>query len=771
MTTTLPTPPSPTMQTTVLDVTGMTCAGCVRTIERALRQVDGVAGASVNLATQQARVEVDPARAGRGDLVAAIEAAGYGVLAPSAVQDPGSGSGRSIAEHAERRGLLRDLVVAAAATVPLLVLAMSHGAIPFADTTAGRVVQLVLGSVVLFGPGRRFLAKGLAAARRRTADMNTLVSLGALAAWGWSAVATLAPQWFVAGPHVEHAAPAAPHVYFEAAAAIVSFVLLGKFLESRARWRLGDAVRQLHSLVPSMASRLVSGRDDETVPVAALRRGDQVRIRPGERVPGDGTVAEGRSAIDESLLSGESVPVDKGPGDRVVAGSINTTGALVVRIDRTGADTALARIAAAVAAAQGSRAPIARFADRASGVFVPIVLVLAALTFAGWWALDPSAAGAAVAVQYTVAVLVIACPCALGLATPAAIAVGAGRAAELGVLFRTGEALETTSHVDTVLFDKTGTLTQGRPEVQVVQALAGHDADEALQLAAAVELGSEHPFARAVVAAARGRKLVLPPATAFVATPGHGASARVGDLLVRVGKAEWLAAAGIDVAAAHDVAATLAGRGTTPLLVARGGELLAVIGVADSLRSEAKAVVAALHAAGVRTALLSGDRPEVAAAVGATIGIDEVAGGLLPADKAARVAATRAAGGRVAMVGDGVNDAPALAAAHVGIAMGGGTDVAAAAADVVLLRPGLGALPASLLLARATMRTIRRNLLWASVYNLLGIPVAAGVFAAAGVSLSPLLASAAMSLSSVSVLVSSLWLRRFGRSGAAEILA
>ena len=781
--------PLAAMATTTLDITGMTCAGCVRRIERALTKVDGVATANVNLATQQARIDFDPVRVRRTDLAAVVVDAGFGVLEPSpsvAVVAPSvanavaaaagdadlarttsaaSSPSRAQVEHAERRALLRDLTIAALATAPLLVLGMAHGAIAFADGPAGRFVQATLATLVLFGPGLRFLRLGVVAVHHRSPDMNTLVALGALAAWGWSLLATLAPSWFA---HAGHA----PHVYFEAAAAIVAFVLLGKFLESRARWRLGDAVRALHALVPALAQQVERGPDgafgaEQAVPVARLQPGDFVRVRPGQRVPSDGVVVDGGSAVDESLLSGESVPVDKGIGARVVGGSLVTTGVLLLRIEHTGAATALARIVAAVEAAQGSRAPIARFADRVSAVFVPIVLGLAALTFVVWWLLDPSGAGLPLAIERMVAVLVIACPCALGLATPAAVAVGAGRAAELGVLFRTGAALEQASHVDAVFFDKTGTLTNGRPDVVAIEPVVGVAADELLAAAAAVELGSEHPFARAVVVAAQARGLGLGATTAFVATPAMGASARVDGMLVRVGTLAWLAHEGIDTAALVAPAAALAARGVSPVLVARGSQALGVLGLADALRPEAVAAVQQLRALGLHVGMLSGDRRGVAVAIARQLGIgdDDVAAELLPAGKAAHLHAAHAQGRCVAMVGDGVNDAPALAAADIGMALGSGTDVAAAAADVALLRGGVLGVATALQLARATMRTIRRNLLWASVYNLLGIPIAAGVFANAGLVLSPVFASAAMSLSSVSVLLSSLALRRFAPAG------
>lgn len=728
-------------------VTGMTCAACARRIERALKKVEGVAAAEVNFATQQARVEFDATKVKPAQLDAAVVDAGYGLVAADA--SPGE---RTEVEQQERSDLIRDLRIAALATAPLLGLAMAHGAIPGADGAVGKWVQAGLGTVVLFGPGRRFLGKGLQAARQRSADMNTLVALGALAAWSYSVVSLLCV-------HPSHA-----HVYFEAAAAIVTFVLFGKYLESRARWQLGDAIRGLHALVPATARRRNAVGCEEVVPVVSLRLRDEVVVRPGERIVGDGRVVQGESAIDESMLTGESLAVDKGVGDRVFGGTQNTNGMLVVRIDRTGADTALARIAAAVAEAQGSRAPIAALADRASAVFVPVVLAIAAITFVAWWAIAPTADGLANAIVHLVAVLVIACPCALGLATPAAVAVGAGRGAQLGVLFRGGAALEAASTIDTVFVDKTGTLTSGKPRLVAIEPQAGVTDTELLQLAAAVEMGSEHPVAHAVVTAARERGWPELPTSGFVATPAMGVLARIDGQLARVGKVAWLRAQGVAVGDAEQVAEAMARRGETPLFVSRGERLLGALGVADELLPESKAAVAQLRARGLRVVMVTGDRPEVARAIASQLGIDDVEAGLLPADKARLVAEAKAAGHRVAMVGDGINDAPALAAADVGMAVATGTDIATAAADVALMRGGIAVVPLALALGRATMATIRRNLLWASIYNLLGIPVAAGVFSAwMGWSLSPMFASAAMSLSSVSVLASSLWLRRFGR--------
>ena len=555
----------------------------------------------------------------------------------------------------------------------------------------------------------------------------------------------------------------APHLYFEAAAAIITFVLLGKLLETRARRRLSDAVRGLVALVPLTARRLRGDREED-VPVEALAVDDLVTVRPGERIAIDGAIVEGQSAVDESMLTGESVPVDKGPDDAVFGGTQNHSGALVVRVTRVGGDTALARIVEAVEQAQGSRAPIARLADRVSAVFVPIVLAIATLAFATWLAFDLSADGLATALERFVAVLVIACPCALGLATPAAVAVGTGRGAELGVLIKGGAALEAASRVDTVLLDKTGTVTEGRPRLTDLLDVSGRGEHELLALVAAAERASEHPIAAAIVDGARDRGLVLAQPTAFVMQPGLGLEARVGATLVRVGTRAWLAAAGVDASPLEPDAERLARGGRTPSFVAVDGALAGLVAVADRPTPAARTVVASLRAAGLEVAMVTGDRRATAEAIALELGIERVFAEVRPEDKARIVADERARGRVVAMVGDGVNDAPALAAADVGIAIGTGTDIAVATADVALLRDGIAGLPRALGLARATLRTIRQNLFWAFVYNVVGIPLAAGVlYPATGWLLSPIVASAAMSLSSVSVLANSLRLRRFER--------
>jgi Cu+-exporting ATPase len=758
------------------DVAGMTCAACVRRVDRALRAATGVHDVHVNLATQRATVVVARGGAAPEALAAAIERAGYRVLArgddadASALGGSTAGSAaarlaaRTADESRERRALVRDLVVAAAFTVPLVALAMSHGAWAFAESAAGRWLQFALAAPVVFGPGARFFRLAWKAARARTADMNTLVALGVAAAFGQSTVALLAPHWF--GGHATHGAGAA-HLYFEAAATIATFVLLGKLLETRARHHLGAAVRGLLALVPATARRR-AGAIEVEVPVARLVPGDEVVVRPGERVPCDGVVVEGAAALDTAVLSGESLPVDAGPGAAVLGGALVQGGALVVRATHAGAHSAVARIVASVEEAQGSRADVARLADRVSAVFVPVVLALAAATFIVWSALDASGAGLAAALEHAVAVLVIACPCALGLATPAAVAVGTGRAAELGVLFKGGTAIEAAARVDTVVLDKTGTLTLGRPRLVEVVPAAGQAADEVLRVAAALERASEHPLARAIVAGAAERGLAADGADAlpadFRADVGGGVCGVLGGRRVAAGSRVYVAAQGATDEALDAHAARLESRGASAVFVAFDGRVAGLLALSDEPAPEAAGALGALASLGVRATLATGDRRGAALSIAAQLGIDDVHAELQPNDKARLVAEERARGHTVAMVGDGVNDAPALAAADVGIALGHGTDVANHAAAVTLVRGGIGALPTALRLARATLATIRRNLVCAFVYNVLGLPLAAGVFVPiTGWSLSPMFASAAMSLSSVSVLASSLWLGRFDR--------
>ncbi len=745
-----------------LPILGMTCASCVRRVETALQKVEGVEEASVNFATQRAQVLYDPRRTSRDVLARAVAEAGYEVPgAPHPQSSEASAPVRNsetadAAEEKERRALKRDFLLAVVLTVPLLVVAMSHGAIPGSDGPWGRWLQFFLATPVVFGPGRRFFRLAWTALRHRAADMNTLVAMGTGAAWSYSTVALVAPGLF---PHGEHGV--VPHLYFEAAAAILSFVLLGKLLETRARKRLADAVRGLVALQPKMA-RVVEGGVERDVPVEALTVGSLVLVRPGERIPMDGEVFRGQSAVDESMLTGESMPVEKGVGAPVFGGTLNQSGSLTFRVTRTGGDTALARIVEAVEQAQGSRAPIARLADVVSGIFVPVVLVIATVTFGVWLAMDPTSAGLATAVERFVAVLVIACPCALGLATPAAVAVGTGRGAELGVLVKGGAALEAASRIDTVLLDKTGTLTEGRPTLTDVVDVSGEGEEVLLALVASVERESEHPVARALVEGAQARGVTLQQPMAFRAEAGFGVEAEVGGRRVRVGTESWLQQVGVSTLPLEREADLLSEAGRTPSFVAVDGRLAGLVAVADRPSPDARAAVEALQGMGIRVAMVTGDRRKTATAVARELGILEVHAEVKPEEKARLVAQQREKARTVAMVGDGINDAPALAGAHVGVAIGSGTDIAVAAADVALLRGGVAGLPGALRLARATLRTIRQNLFWAFIYNVIGIPIAAGLlYPWTGWLLSPVLASAAMSLSSVSVLANSLRLRRF----------
>ncbi len=744
-----------------LPIGGMTCASCVRRVEDGLLAVPGVASATVNLVTERATVVHDPTLVSLERIEQAVRDAGYEVVtaAPASTPEARVDAQRQ-AEDAAVRKLKRDVVISASLTVPLLVLAMSHGAIPGTDGPWALYAQLALATPIVFGPGFRFLRLAWVAAKHRTSDMNTLVALGTLSAWGYSTVAVLAPGLF---PHAEHGVM--PHVYFEAAGAILTFVLLGKFMETRAKKRLSDAVRGLVALQPKVATRVFPDGTEDEVEIERLAPGWKLLIRPGERVPADGEVVRGTSTVDEAMLTGESLPVDKKAGSLVFAGTINGAGAIVARVTSAGQGTALARIIKAVEQAQGSKAPIARLADVISARFVPVVLVIAMLTGVAWFVLDPSGGGLASAVQQFVAVLVIACPCALGLATPAAVAVGTGRGAELGILVKGGVALEAASRVDTVLLDKTGTLTAGKPQLTDVIATDG-SSDDLLRLVAAAERPSEHPVARAIVDGA-SHLGALPAATDFEVEVGAGVAARVDGRLVRIGTARWLAQAGIDATPLEAEADRLAQGGRTPSFVAVDGRLAGLVAIADRPTEAARQAVAELKAMGLRVVMVSGDRRATAQAVARDLGIDEVHAEVRPNDKRAVVEAERAAGHRVAMVGDGINDAPALAAADVGIAIGSGTDIAVATADIALLGRGIGALPDALRLSRSTLRTIRQNLFWAFVYNVVGIPVAAGLlFPFTGWLLTPVFASAAMSLSSVSVLANSLRLRRFGRAAS-----
>ena len=735
----------------LLPVEGMHCASCVGRVGEALRHTPGVREADVNLALRQARVVIDDLER-LGPLVEAVEGAGYHVAASvEAIRAGLTAADAEAATRREQESLVRRTGVALVLAAAVMALPMT-GLVP---AVAERWVLLALTLPVVVWSGRDFFTRAWSALRHGTANMSTLVSIGSGTALVFSVIATVAPQIFE-----RHGL--APDVYYESVAFIIALVLLGNTLEGRARTRTSSAIRALVGLAPRTA-RVVRDGEEQELDVAQVRAGDTVVVRPGERLPVDGRVIEGESAVDESMLTGEPLPVDKHAGDRVVGGTVNGQGALRLVAERVGEGTVLAQIVKLVRHAQSTRAPVQALADRISAVFVPVVVAVALAAFAVWWRLGPEPR-LLHAVMVFVTVTVIACPCAMGLATPTALVVGMGRGAALGVLVKSGEALQRAAGVDTVVLDKTGTVTEGKPVVTEVLLAPGADLDEraVLALAAAVEASSEHPLAAAVLASARERGIEPGRATGFAAVPGGGARGRVDGRAVAVGTARWLASSGADVAPLADAAAKVASGGATPVHVAVDGRAVAVLGVRDRARKGAREAIARLEGMGLRVVMLTGDRREAAEAVAREVGIREVRAELSPSDKLDAIDALRAEGRSVAMVGDGINDAPALARASVGIAVGSGTDVAIEAADVALLRAGLDGVPTVIGLARRTMRTIHANLFWAFAYNTLGIPVAAGVlYPAMGVLLSPAFAAFAMAMSSVSVVVNSLRLRGY----------
>ena len=742
-------------------IEGMTCASCVARVERALQAVPGVSGAVVNLATERATVRGD---ASAQALLAAIDRAGYDARAldPAAPREDDADAAR---HEAALTTLGRDLLLAVALALPVFVLEMGAHLVPamhhWVEHGLGLqrswLLQFALTTAVLLGPGRRFYAAGVPALLRLAPDMDSLVAVGTFAAWGYSVVATFAPRLLPAGT---------VNVYYEAAAVIVALVLLGRWLEARARGRTSEAIQRLVGLQPKRARVSRAGRSVE-IPIGEVVPGDLVELRPGERVPVDGEVVEGRSFIDESMVTGEPVPVEKRPGAAVVGGTVNQQGALTLRATAVGAQTVLAQIIRLVEQAQGSKLPIQALVDRVTLWFVPAVMLAALATFAAWMLFGPEPA-LGLALVNAVAVLIIACPCAMGLATPTSIMVGTGRGAELGVLFRRGEALQLLKDAAVVAVDKTGTLTEGRPALTDLEPAAGFERSDVLRLVAAVESRSEHPIARAIVTAAEDEGLTVPEPVGFQSTTGMGVRAVVEGRRVEVGADRAMRAAGVDVEAFAAVAARLGGEGKSPLYAAVDGRLAAIIAVADPVKPDTPAAIAALHALGLKVAMVTGDNARTAQAIATRLGIDEVVAEVLPEGKVDAVRRLQARHGRLAFVGDGINDAPALAAADVGLAIGTGTDVAMEAADVVLMSGSLQGVSNAIALSKATIGNIRQNLFWAFAYNTALIPVAAGVlYPAFGILLSPILAAGAMSLSSVFVLANALRLRGFRPPAAA----
>jgi P-type Cu+ transporter len=754
-------------RTTDLAIEGATCASCVGRIERALRRWPGVLDASMNLASERAHVR-HLASVAPADLESAVRAVGY--EAKRIGGETAAPEHEHAARDAEIESLRRSLTLAALLTLPVFALEMGAHLIPgvhdWVMATIGHrtswYLQFALATVVLAGPGLRFYAKGVPALLRGAPDMNSLVALGTAAAYGYSVVATFLPEVLPAGT---------ANVYYEAAAVIVTLILLGRYLEARAKGRTSDAIRRLVGLRPKTA-QITRGGTAVEVPIDEVRAGDLVLVRPGERIAVDGDVVEGSSFVDESMITGEPVPVRKTAGSAVVGGTINKSGSLTFQATKVGADTVLAHIIRMVEAAQGAKLPIQALVDRVTLWFVPAVMAAAAATFLVWLILGPEPA-LTFALVNAVAVLIIACPCAMGLATPTSIMVGTGRAAELGVLFRQGEALQTLRSVAVVALDKTGTLTKGRPELTDLIVAEGFAAPDVLTLVAAVEARSEHPIAQAIVESARRRGLDLPEVEAFEATPGFGVTARAAGRAVAVGADRLMTRLGLDVSRFADAAARFAADGKTPLYAAVDGRLAAVIAVADALKPTTPEAIEALHRLGLKVAMITGDNRRTAEAVAKKLGIDEVVAEVLPEGKVEALKRLRGNSRRVAYVGDGINDAPALAEADVGVAIGTGTDIAIESADVVLMSGDLNGVANAIALSQATIRNIRQNLFWAFAYNVVLIPVAAGVlYPVNGALLSPMAAAAAMALSSVFVVGNALRLRGFrplrGADEAAE---
>lgn len=734
-----------------LPITGMTCAGCVRTVERALKKVPGVIDANVNLATEHAIVSLKVGSARRGDLVAAVERAGYGVLE---LEDDADADAERKARDEEIEKQRRLLLFGLVLTVPLVVVSMARhlmhavpalmDAFPWLMWSGWPFVFAAVTTPVVWALGRQYVEGAWKAARNGAANMDTLVAMGTGIAYVWSMIVVL-------GQVFGYSAVVGTDEYFETAAAILTLITLGKFLEARAKGRTGDAIRKLLNLAPQTATVVIDGAE-RIVPVKELLRGDTVVVRPGERIPADGVVVSGVSNVDESMLTGEPLPVRKAVESEVVGGTISLDGQLFVRLTRVGPETMLAQIVRLVQQAQGSKAPIQRVADQVSGVFVPVVLVLAALTFLGWLVIGQ--ATFVQAMMNAVAVLVIACPCALGLATPTAIMVGTGKAAEQGVLFRSSEALERARALTTIAFDKTGTLTEGKPVVADVHAENGFDALDVLRLAASAERGSEHPIAAAIVKRARDDGMMLAQPTDFESRAGRGVVATVEGKSVLVGSVRLMSdesVTGLD--RATSILETAARKAQTVVAVAIDGVFAGVITVEDSLKPEAQETIVAVTRRGIKPVMITGDNAAAARVIGEKVGITTVIADVLPSDKADVVKQLRGPGEVVGMVGDGINDAPALASADLGFAIGTGTDIAIEAADVTLMRGDLGGVLRALDISRATMRTIYQNLFWAFIYNIILIPVAMlGL-------LVPMLAAGAMAFSSVFVVTNSLRLR------------
>jgi Cu+-exporting ATPase len=736
-----------------LSISGMSCAGCVATVENALKNVPGVIESMVNFAEHTATVRGDVEA---GILIEAVTASGYGAAELRGIEDE---SEKEAAELVHYRALLRKFIVAGAVGLPLM-LAEPLGLMPMLDTPSGRVFWLAVGVATLFVlvyAGGHFFRGAWKSFRAHNANMDTLIALGTGAAWVYSMLVVVFPGIV---PSL------ARHAYFEAAAIIIALINLGQALEMRARGKTSEAIKRLIGLQPKTARVIREGKELD-IPISEVGLDETIRVRPGEKIPVDGVIIEGHSSVDESMLTGEPMPVEKKIGDEVVGATFNKSGSFLFQAKRIGVDTALARIIEMVRRAQSTKPAIGRLADKISAVFVPSVLIIAVLTFLAWFNLgpDPRLSFSLVA---TMTVLIIACPCALGLATPISIMVGVGKAAEYGILIRNGEALQQAGKLTTIVLDKTGTVTEGRPTVTALVPAAGWDEQKLLTAAASIETGSEHPLAEAIVAAARAKGIKLSAVSGFEAITGHGVSATMEGKKILFGNARLMAKHKIDLGNLPKRAEELAAQAQTPMFLAVGDSVAGIVAVADPVKPDSKAAIARLHASGLKVVMITGDNRATADAVAHEVGVDEVMAEVLPGDKAAKVSELQARGEIVGMVGDGINDAPALAQADVGYAIGTGTDVAIESADVTLMRGSLHGVADAIAISRATVRNIKQNLFGAFIYNVLGIPIAAGaLYPFTGLLLNPIIAGAAMAMSSVTVVSNANRLRWF-QSGQAR---
>jgi len=744
---------------TTIAIGGMTCAACVRRVENALKSIKGVREASVNLATGRATVTHDARWAGLSALSQVVTDNGYkflGELKDLSV-DP-----IDAARAAELREIKIKLICGVILSIIIFFGSMQHwfSFLAFIPRHIMMMAMFVLTAPAVFWVGSRFFVGAYKAARQKTSDMNTLVSVGAFSAYAYSAAATFFPQWFVG-------AGLMPHVYYDGAAIIITLILLGRFLEARAKGKTSSAIKALIGLKPKTA-RLIRDGEELEIAVEELQAGDVVQVRPGEKIPVDGVLLSGQSAVDESMLTGESMPVNKETGQKVFAATLNKTGSFTMQATGVGSETMLAQIIKIVEEAQGSKAPIQRLADKIASVFVPVVFIIAIITFVIWYFVPADATFSRALLNF-VSVLIIACPCALGLATPTAIMVGTGLGAQSGILIKGGEALERAHQLSVIVFDKTGTLTKGEPTVTDIIPAAGFDEHEVLALAGALEKTSEHPLAQAILRRAKADNVAIAAADKFEALSGLGAKAQVAGKDTLIGNLMLMRSEGIKTTALDEAVNKLADEGKTAVIVAREKKIIGIIALADVPKDSAASAVASLHRRGLKIAMITGDNQGTARAIAAQLKIEKVLAEVLPANKAEEIRKLQAEGEVVAMVGDGINDAPALAAADVGIAIGAGTDVAIEAGDITLIRDDLTGVPQAINLSQSTMRVIKQNLFWAFIYNVIGIPIAAGaLYPAFGILLNPEYAAAAMALSSVSVVSNSLRLKRIWKSRKAQ---